>query len=259
MKNTLNLLICTAGIFLLSYCWASYCLKSTSAALWAATIISACFACIFRLAQGRHEKRIKEKSTKKARLLALTDYLRYGASNDELIGKLLSYYDFENISTDFNELRADKNGEKYLVEICFEGKTVSDERLCVIIARAKRARCTKTLVFCENASKTIESQSKGVLVTFCDVQNLYALLEQADMLPELSHAKSPRRYATAQFAFNKKRFPLYLASSLFMLFTSIFSYLKIYSLGWATAFMLLAIYSLTNKRFNPQKTAITLQ
>lgn len=259
MKNTLNLLICTIGIFLLSYCWASYCLKNASAALWAAAIISVCFGCIFEIFQKRHEKKVNEKKIKKARLLALTDYLRYGINNSELIEGMLKYYDFEILSVHFNRLYASKNEKKYLVEICLESKTVSDERLCEIIVNAKRANCTKALIFCENARKATEWQPKDVDVTLCDIQNLYALLEQADKLPALNDVKSPRRYATAQIALNKKRFPLYLTSSLFMLFSSLFSYLKIYSLGWATAFMLLAIYSLTNMRFNPQKTTITLK
>lgn len=259
MGRTINNVICSLGVFVLSFCWSAYCLKDSVAASICAAVITASFATITELicANGRKNKLAKKQS--KQQTANFTEFVRYNENNALLFESMLAYYGFVTIKKDYDNVVATKNNCRYLVAFRYETKTVCDEEMCKTIRLCKREHCDKILVFCEQSPPQNKQNNGDIELTFCDVNNTIALLKQAEKMPKLPLTKKTKSHFVANYAFCKKRFPLYFSSGLFMLFSSLFAVLKIYSLLWGTVFVLLAVYSLLNTRYNSKKTSLTLE
>ena len=260
MAKILNTILCALIIFLLCFVWIVYCLKDNTIALVLSLIVSVASAYLIWRAQTTHANRKKLKLAERKKIAALGQHLRFGKDNSTLFGEMLRYYRFEVTPVDYDNLTVTKNGVKSYVAIRFLRDTLSLDELISAVVAAKRAECNKLYVFANKFDKTALTVADQELHTVSvDIANTYALFEQCDKLPALPQQKPASKPSfVAKYAFNKKRFGWYFASSLFMLVISVISYFPWYTLSWATVNLALALYSLLNKRYNTEPTRVTL-
>lgn len=260
MSKILNTLFGTLAVFFLCFLWIVYCLKDRTAAFALATVVALCSAYLLYSVQTESEARKNKKKTATQKVAALARTLRYGADNATLFESMMKYYGFEVQRADADSLVAVKSGVKSYVALRYASDASTREQLAKDVVAAKRASCAKLYLFAHKADKTLlDEANEQIPVRFADVANVYALLEQCDKLPRLDKSK-PRRTKgfVAQYAFCRKRFGLYLTMTLFMTAISAVSYVKWYTLCWATVSLIAALYALLNKRYNAQPTAVTL-
>lgn len=260
MAKFLNTLFGCLTIFLLCFLWIVYCTKNSALSFGLSLIVTLCAGYIIFRAQTslNNRKRIKRDEAKK--IAALAEHLRYGADNGALFENMLRYYRFEIIQRDGDELTVSKNGTKSFVALRFAADSITREELAKTVVAAKRADCRKLYLFAHKLDKSLlTSASEHLPIAFADVANVYALLVQSDKLPEISCKKRhPMSHFMPKIAFNRRRFGWYIAMTLFMLAISVVSYIKWYTLAWATVSLTLAIYCLVNRRYNYTPTSVTL-
>lgn len=258
MAKVLNTIFCALGVFFVCFLWIVYCLKDGTLAFALSAIVAIASGYIVYRIQSESDARKAYKKQNKKQTEALANYLRFGENNGELFAQMLTYFRFEVQQCACDHLIVTKNGTKSYVALCYAADSVSKEQLVRAVVAAKRAKCDKLYLFAHKADTKTVDQSQLPIV-FTDVANVYALLEQSELLPTLTLEKShPKSHFAAKYAFNRRRFGLYFASSLFMLALTVVSYVKWYTLIWATAAMCCAVYCLVNRRFNTQPTAVTL-
>ncbi|MDE7454773.1 MAG: hypothetical protein K2M64_02980, partial [Clostridia bacterium] len=151
-----------------------------------------------------------------------------------------------------------KNDVKTYVSLQF-GSNVTEQSVQSAIVTAKRSKVDKLCVFVGKTDASIvKTAQRHFSTSFVDVANAYALLEQADKLPDIPQIKQSKNSFIAKYAFCRKRFGWYFASSLFLTLISIVAYMPYYTLGWATVMLALSLYSAFNTRFNTKSTNLTL-
>ena len=124
---------------------------------------------------------------------------------------------------------------------------------------AKRNEADKLFVLAAKIDQPlVKAANARITTTFIDAANAYELLEQCDKLPQIPSARKTQTGFAAKYAFNRKRFGWYMLSSLFMLVISVVSYFPWYTLSWSTVMFALALYCLLNKRYNPTRTAVSI-
>lgn len=259
MARILDVLLCTILIFLLTFAWATYCLKNATIACVLGLIVALCggyvtFALLKKLEKGKSVKRKKKKE-----LNDFAIYLQFNSDNSALFMKMFNYYNFTTEIVDFDNIIATKT-QRYFVAICFENDSVKVPRLRDAIVAAKRNNCDKLLVFGPKTENGALNVANAQFPTkFVDTANAYALFEHSETLPSVPNAKPVKQRILPQYAFNKKRFGWYFSAAVFTFATSFISYFKLYSLLWATAFAVVAFYCLLNKRYNKQPTDVKLE
>ena len=202
----------------------------------------------------------KIKRAQKNAVASLVNFFRFGADNAVIFEEMLRYYRFEVERQGYDSLIVAKNGQKSYVAINFSHDNLTRDELRDAIISAKRADCKRLYIFTTKADSSSVSTANGQIHTvIIDAQNTYALFEQCDKLPTIPKQLPPKKATfVARYAFNKRRFGWYFASSLFMLLISLISYFPWYTLVWATVFFAIAVYSLVNKRFNVAPTRVSL-
>lgn len=260
MAKILNTLFSTIGIFFLCFLWIVYCTKNSMLAFALSSIVALSAAYLIFNGQKAFDNRKKIKNSEKKKIFSLGETLRFGEDNASLIADMLRYYRFEAEKIDFDNLIAIKK-ERTFVAIRMTADSITRESLATAVATAKRNDCRKLFLFAHKADKSlIASASQAIPITFIDVANLYVLLEQSGKLPDLTFKKTYNGvHFVAKYALCRKRFFWYLATSLFMSALTIVSYIKWYTLIWATITFAIAIYCLVNRRYNVQPTAVSLE
>ena len=259
MSKILNCLLCTIIIFLLCFIWIVYSLKDTTLAFALSGVVTLASCYLIWRSLSRFEKGRKLKQTKKSNIAKLSEYLRFNENNAELFADMLRYYRFEVNVVDFENLTVSKNGMTGYVALRFSQDSLSKDELSKTVVSAKRAKCSKLYVFTNKMDNSLLKLAEKYLDTVSvDIANTYALLENCDKLPTLPKSAQKKSSFVAGYAFNRRRFGWYFASSLFMLAVSVIAYFPWYTLGWATVNLVLAIYSLLNTRYNTPPTNITL-
>ena len=260
MAKILNSILCAFAVFFVCFAWIYYSLKDDVLALALSLIVALCSWYLIWKGQEQIDLGKKNKLARNKTIASLVNLLRFGADNATIFENMLRYYRFEVERQGFDSLIATKNGQKSYVSICFSQDNLSKDELRTAIISCKRAGCEKLLIFTAKADATaVATANAHVQTSIIDAQNTYVLFEQCDKLPTLPKQLPPKKVSfVAQFAFNKRRFGWYFASSLFMLLISFISYFPWYTLAWATVFLGLATYSLVNKRFNVAPTRVNL-
>ena len=259
MSKILNCLLCTAIIFLLSFLWIVYCLRDTTLAFALATIIALSSCYLIWQALSKIEKGRNTKQNKKKAVESLSEYLRFNIDNGALFADMLRYYRYEVSIIDYDNLIATKNGATCFVALRFSQDSLSKDELCKSVVSAKRAKCDKLYIFANKVGGELSKLAQKYLSTVSvDIDNAYTLLETSNKLPNLPKSAQKKPSFIASYAFNRRRFGWYLASSIFMLAVSIIAYFPWYTLGWATISFALAMYSLLNTRYNTPPTTVTL-
>ena len=260
MAKILNSILCALAVFFVCFAWIYYSLKDDVLALALSLIVGLCSWYLIWKGQEKIYLSKKTKIARKNTLASFVSLLRFGADNAATFEEMLRYYRFEVERQGFDSLIATKNGQKSFVSICFAQDNLSKDELRTAVVSCKRAGCDKLLIFTVKADITaVATANAHVQTSIIDAQNTYALFEQCDKLPTLPQQKPPKKVSfVAQYAFNRRRFGWYFASSLFMLLISFISFFPWYTLAWATVFLGLATYSLVNKRFNVAPTRVSL-
>ena len=260
MAKILNSILCAFAVFFLCFAWIYYSLKDSKIALALAGIVALAAWYLIWKGLSRMELGKKLKLEQKYAVMKLVNLLRFGADNATVFENMLRYYRFEVEKDGYDSLIVTKNEKKSYVAINFAHDTLSKDELRSAVITAKRAACEKLYIFTVKADSSAVAAVKGQIDTVViDAQNTYALFEQADKLPALPKQKAPKKVSfVAQYAFNRRRFGWYFTSSLFMLLISFISFFPWYTLGWATVFLGLSVYSLVNKRFNVAPTRVSL-
>ena len=260
MSKVLNCLLCTVFIFLLSFVWVVYCLRDTTLALALSLIVTLAGSYIVWKSLSKLENGKKQKQAKKRNIASLSEYLRFNENNAELFATMLRYYRFEVTLNDYDNMVVTKNDVTSYVALRFTQDSLSKEELCKTVVSAKRAKCSKLYIFANKIDNALIKLAQKYLHTVSvDIANVYALFENCDKLPALPKNAQKKTSFIASYAFNKRRFGWYFASSLFMLAVSVVAYFPWYTLGWATVSFALAMYSLLNTRYNTPPTNITLE
>ena len=260
MSKILNTILCTLIIFFLSFLWVVYSLKDKTVALILSLVVALASCYLIERAQTERENHKRLKLNERKKIAEFKEHLRFGADNAALFADMLRYYRFEVTRVDYDNLTVTKNETKSYVAIRFAKDTLSSDELVAAVIAAKRAECSKLYVFANKIDNTTLSVAEPHLHTVAiDVANTYALFERCDKLPSVSPKKTVKKSSfVAKYAFNRRRFGWYFASSLFMLIIAVVSYIPWYMLGWATVSLGLALYSLLNRRYNTEPTSVTL-
>lgn len=260
MPKILNNLLCSIMIFLLAFMWVYVSIKDATWALVCAAVLTAASAYVmWRIAdKWENDKQVKQKRKKDVANFA--EYLMFGEDNAQLFCDLFGFYQFETEKIDYDNLIAIKNGQKSYVAICFETDKLTRDRLRESVVAAKRNKADKLYIFANKIEPSERRLAESYINTaFIDGNNAYELFEQCDKLPTLKRRSVQKTSFIAKYAFCRKRFGWYFASCIFMLIISIFSFFPWYTLTWATVMFFLAVYSLFNKRYNTQKTQVSLE
>ena len=260
MAKILNSFLCAFGIFFICFAWVYYSLKDDTLALALAVIVALCSAYLIWKTLGKIDTGKQIKIAKKKAVANFIDFFRFGADNAAIFQEVLRYYHFEIVKQTFDSLIVDKNGKICYVAIDFCHDSLTRDALREAVVSAKRANCNHLYIFTNKVdAASVACANTHINTTFIDADNTYALFEQCDKLPSIPKQSAPKKASYfAQYAFNKRRFGWYFASSLFMLIISLISYFPWYALAWATIFFALAVYSLINKRYNYTRTRVTL-
>ena len=260
MAKILNSILCAFAVFFVCFAWIYYSLKDDVLALILSLVVAACSWYLIWKGQATIDSGKKIKLARKNALASFVNFLRFGADNAALFENVLRYYRFEVERQDYDSLIVTKNGQKSYVSICFSQESLSKDELRSAVISCKRAGCHRLYIFTNKAdSSAVATANAQVPTSIIDAQNTYTLFEQCEKLPDLPMQKPPKKVTfVAQYAFNKRRFGWYFASSLFMLLISIISYFPWYTLAWATVFLALSVYSLVNRRFNVAPTRVSL-
>lgn len=260
MAKILNTFLCAFAVFFLCFAWIYYSLKDDVLAVALSLIVAISTLSLLWIATSRFDAGKKIKLAQKNAVSSLVNYLRFGLDNATLFCDLMQYYRFSTTKVDCDALIATKNGQSSYVAICFAHDKLSSDELRNAVISAKRAACNRLYVFTTKVdSSLIAVANSHVTTTVIDAQNTYTLFEQSSKLPSIPQQKAPKKASfVANYAFNRKRFGWYFASSLFMLLISFIAYFPWYTLAWSTVFFALAVYSLVNRRFNVPPTRVTL-
>lgn len=258
MARILNNILCTLMTFLLTFAWAVYCLKNAQAAFLLALIVALCSGyIIFALLSKLEKDKTKKKRTQKT-LNDFFAFLQFNADNQQTFEPMLKFFNFEVERIDFDNAVITKENKSYCA-FCFQTENLRLEQIQKAVVEAKRNDCNSLTVFCNKANGLQTLCNAEIPTKFVDLQNTYALFEQAEKLPAFVHKKVAKQHPIPQYMFNKRRFGWYFAGAIFTLTTAAFSFLKVYLLTWATVFFGLALYSLFNKKFNGTPTGVKLE
>lgn len=246
-------------IFALSFLWVYYCLKSVTWALALGLILAFCSAyLIYRIQSKVGQIKVTKQRNKKA-VANLYDYLKYNDDNSKLFAELYRYYHYDVEIVDFDNFIATKEQSSTYVATayCKDSLTLSD--VAERIVQAKRAKANRLRIYAAKADPIIaRNAAKRFDVEFVDINNAYELLAQADKLPAVPEIKPVKNSFVAKYAFCRKRFGWYFASSIFMALVSVVAFFPYYTLGWSTVMLVLALYSMFNTRYNSRSTTVKL-
>lgn len=259
MPKILNNLICSAMIFALSFLWVYFCLKSVVWAVTLGLVLACCSAyLIYRIQNKVGQARTVKQQNKKA-VAGFYDYLKYNDNNAELFAELYRYYHYEVSIVDFDGFTASKDGSTAYVTAFYRKDSVNQDDVASAIVQAKRIKADKLRLYVNKADAgAVKNAARHFDVEFIDINNAYELFSQANILPSIPTVKQTKNSFVAKYAFCRKRFGWYFASSVFMALISLIAYFPYYTLAWATIMLALALYSLFNTRYNTRQTNVTL-
>ncbi len=258
MAKILNNILCTAMIFAITFLWTYYGIKDATVAAVLSLVVALCSSYLLYRALSKWESAKNAKKQRKKAVNDFAEYLKYGENNAKLFAELFEYYNYAITPIDYDNFIATKNG-KYFVAVCFEQNALTQDELRKAVVCAKRNKADKLFVLAAKIDQPfVKAANARITTTFLDAANAYELLEQCDKLPQIPSARKTQTGFVAKYAFNRKRFGWYMLSSLFMLVISVVSYFPWYTLSWATVMLALALYCLLNKRFNPTRTAVSI-
>ncbi len=155
---------------------------------------------------------------------------------------------------------ATKGDENTFVAVEFTTKNCSVDRVIALSKTARNSCCNNLDLFCKNVDGELAKYVDllPVAVTVYDAKSTTLLLTKYNKMPPLKITKKVSNTPILNYALNKKRAKSYFVSSAFTFALAFLSYWPLYNLAWATAFGLVGLYCLLNKRFNLKDQNIRL-
>ncbi len=259
MAKFLDVFLSAVAIFFLAFAWIYHYLKNTTASLLGAVVFALCGGWLVFGILTSKQRKTHQKRAKKQQLTALFDYLCYHNDLCQVMLQMAKYYRFQAQKICDDHIVATKENNIVQLGFCFENTSLTNGEARKQIVQAKNNHAQKLILFCNGATAQVKTTAQEHFnVQFVDINNLFALLEQCNQLPTLANAKSKKSSYFLQYALCKKRFRAYFAGGFFLLLTSALTFFPLYSIVWATALFGVAFYSLLNKKYNTQPTAVTL-
>lgn len=246
-------------IFALSFLWVYFCLKSVIWAVALGLILALCSSyIIFRIQNKTGQITASKKQNKKA-VASFYDYLKYNENNAALFTELYRYYGYAVDAVDYDSFVATKDCVSTYVMTLYGKDNVTANDVTECVRLAKRRKTDKLRLYaCKIDSVALQNAQRRFDVAFVDVSNAYELFAQAGKLPIVPDVKPAKNSFVAKYAFCRKRFGWYFASSVFTALLSLIAYFPYYLLGWSTVMLGLALYSMFNTRYNVKQTQIRL-
>lgn len=247
MAKFFNILLIAFAVFCLSFVWLFFYVRIP----WLSALCSGGIALVFCLVLYKILPIKTKKYLSKQRKKQLEKFEMYLATHDArvLIAKIFEKKEYEIFYTE-NGFVANKQS-KMLVGVWFGFEKFSKQALVELIKRAKKVNAGCVILFGGVGfnTKPVCTYTQTRLVTF-SVDETYSLMEKNNLLPQLPDYSDKKDKQIFVYAFNEKRFPYYVVSSLSLVAISFISFFPIYSIVVATLLLAAAIYSKFNKRYN---------
>lgn len=222
-------------------------------------ILALCSAYLILRIQNKVGQIKSVKNKNKKAVSNLYDYLKYNDNNAELFAELYRYYLYDVETVDFDSFVASKDGERYYVVTLYAKDNLTGQDVAHAVVQAKRLKADKLRVYAGKADAiALKNAKQRFDVDFVDLNNAYELLNAAGKLPAFPDVKPVKNSFVAKYAFCRKRFGWYFASSVFLALVSVVAYFPFYTLAWSTVMLTLALYSLFNTRYNAKQTTVKL-
>lgn len=259
MAKYLNLFFIAVTAFFLCFCWLAY----YNQPLWVRYSLGLLFAVmlffILLVLQKKSDLVPNKKSKKnvKAQKYALALLTEYDIFIDVLKQQ---GYQTERVSDNAYCLLGE---QKTLVNFVFRLTNLVTQDLINAFKQAKKIKADKIVIFCISVDSSLwQFQNNFPLPVFVlDFDASMRLLANNGKSVTPYYGTKKRGFFDKNFfyfAFAKNRSKHYFAISVFLLLMAIVSYYPIYNIIVATVCFGLGIYSLVNKRFNPNLFIPTL-
>lgn len=247
MAKFFNILLIAFAVFFLSFVWLYFYVKVTwiSALCSGGIALASCLLLykILPVKTKKYRSRQKKKQLEKFEMFMAT---RDAAGAIEKVFQKKEYEIF-NVKGGF----VAKKQNVMLVIPWFGFESFTKQRLVEAVKTMRKVGADCILLFGGVGfdTKPICAYTDAKLIVF-SVGDTYSLLEKNSLLPEMPDYAAKKDKQIFVYAFNAKRFPYYILSSVALVAVSFVSFFPIYSLVAATALLAAAIYSKFNKKYN---------
>lgn len=148
------------------------------------------------------------------------------------------------------------NGEDFICFLHFSASGITKNDILKIYQEARKQKFSNIVVITNNYENTISSfvkTLKNSKIELISSDSIFSLMKKYNTFIEITDIKTEEKISFKQIlklAFNKKRFFPYLFAGFMLLFSSIFSPLKIYYLILSSIAFIFACISLFSKNSN---------
>ncbi len=245
MAKITNNLLLTIIIALITWSWVSYITNWQLLAISASIATSALFICL-----------ACKSTTSTSKVQPLTDslaiHLAVSPNSTDLIDSMLQYYLYDTTMLDKQYLLATKDDTTHLVYCHNSSDSVTSIHTSCMAQLCLLHGITHAVIIAPiiDIKATAPLSYYNITLNHINIPSLYSQLQHANMLPDLHTINTKNKSIVASYALSAHRAKHYALSSIFLLVFSWWSYIPTYTLAWATALLLLAIYSKFNRRYN---------
>lgn len=251
MANIINRGLFVLSLVLIIYAWTMYYVGNwiLSLAISASSSILIYMLLSKLLSKYDNAKIAKKKYKKQIAQLSLL-LINADDANSIIIPSIPSKY--EIVEQSINKLLLVGDDNTTMIYSVFQFKDVEIDQLLSEIRYCK-AKGYKLIVLTNklNAKSfaTIKNSYKNV--TIAQIDQVYAMLNNAKCLPELSDVRTKKAYKILLAnALTRKQANSYFVSGIFIILSGFVSFFPIYSQIMGTILIVLGIYSAFNKTFN---------
>lgn len=255
MAKFFNVLLIGFAVFMVSFVWLYYFVKvAWISAVCAGGITLCCCVILYKLLPFKTKKYYSKK--RKDLLEKLELFLSINGGT-EIVADIFSTKGYETFFVK-NGFIASKAEKKLLICVWFKFSPLNKQNFAELIAFNRKINADKIIIY---------GKTDFDIKPFCDytdtrctvfsVDDLCKILEQNNTLPELPENTVKKDKKILIYAFNEKRFPYYIISSIALVGISFISFFPIYSLIMSALLLAAGIYSKFNKKFN-EKTRFSL-
>jgi len=253
MAKFLNRFFISIAGFFLCFLWMSYAKQDLWVRYVFSCLIGTMLFCLL-LSLEKTRNALPYKRNKKN-----TQALKYTLALMTEYDIFISCFEKQGIKcTKLNEScwLAEKN-EKTLLTFYFRLNNIGVQDLINAYKQASKTKASKIILFCISVDPSLwrwQSNFPEGLTILDFNGSMNFLEEQGKRITPLFHPNKRKFFDKSFFyyAFSKKRYKQYLSVSLILIVTSFISFFPLYDIIMATVCLIASLYSLFNKRFNPQ-------
>ncbi|HPG92746.1 MAG TPA: hypothetical protein PK675_04975 [Clostridia bacterium] len=248
MAKFFNVLLIGFAVFSLAFVWLYYFVKVAWISALCSGGIALCSCIIlYKLLPFKTKKYYSKQ--RKDYLEKLELYLSlYGGK--EIVADVFRAKNYEIYFIE-NGFIAQKPERKLLVWVWFKFKPLARQDFSEILAVNRKINSDKIIIYGKTDFDVKPlCEYSNTRCTVFSVDDLCKILEQNNTLPDLPEISVKKDRKIFIYAFNEKRFPYYIISSIALVGISFISFFPIYSLVMSALMLAAAIYSKYNKKYN---------